>query len=65
MLRAFLLVAALAALVATSAFAMTGSGSVSGTNNRIERAVPEPAAAALFGAGAALVAWRVSRRKSA
>ena len=60
-----LLLAGLTAFAATGpALAMTNPAAVEETSRRLEGAIPEPAAALLFAAGAGLVAWGIGRRRS-
>ena len=62
-MRRTLLLGLTAFAVTGPALAMTNPRAVEETSRRIEGAVPEPAAALLFAAGAALVAWRIGRRQ--
>ena len=63
-MRRILLLGLTAFAVTGPALAMTNPKAVEETSRRIEGAVPEPAAALLFAAGAGLVAWRLSRRRT-
>ena len=63
-MRRTLLLGLTAFAVTGPALAMTNPKAVEETSRRLEGAVPEPAAALLFAAGAGLVAWRASRQRS-
>jgi hypothetical protein len=61
-----ILLLGLTAFAATGpALAMTNPRAIEETSRTIEGAIPEPAAALLFAAGVAAVAWRLGRRRSA
>jgi PEP-CTERM motif len=61
-----ILLLGLTAFAATGpALAMTNPRAIEETSRTIEGAIPEPAAALLFAAGMAVVAWRIGRRRSA
>jgi hypothetical protein len=62
-MRRILLLGLTAFAVTGPALAMTNPAALEETSRRIEGAVPEPAAALLFAAGAGLVAWQIGRRR--